>query len=139
MQKIKTRSNRERLGEFVRRIRNEKRLSLSDVSKHSALFGPRISGSYINRIERNPKIKVTPHKLKSLAHGLRIPVEEIFAHAIKTMTREEADIVSLMTRFRELSPKRKSDVVTLIEFLVLEQSPTKGNQLPRGVESNNEH
>ena len=132
MQKIKTTKNGERLGQFVRRIRTEKRLSLSDVSKHSALFGPPISGSYINRIERNPKLKVTPHKLMALAHGLRVPVEEIFAHAIKTMSRDEADIVSLTTRFKELSPKRKSDVFKLIECLHSIDLPQNATS-PRGL------
>lgn len=104
------------LGEFVRRIRNKKRLSLADVSKQSALFGPPISASYINRIERNPKVTVTAHKLKALAHGLGIPVDEILAHAVGEMSRDEADTVSLLTRYRELSPERKSDVWDLIEL-----------------------
>jgi transcriptional regulator with XRE-family HTH domain len=128
MQKIKiTRRKRERLGEFVRRIRNEKGLSLIDVSKHSALFGPPISGSYINRIERNPKLKVTPDRLKALAHGLRVPVQEIFAHAVKTMSRDEADVVSLVTRYRELSPKRQSDVFNLIQCWHSEHSSQRAN------------
>ena len=132
MQKTEIPKNGERLGEFVRRIRTEKRLSLSDVSKRSALFGPPISGSYINRIERNPKLKVTPQKLVALAHGLRVPVEEIFAHAVKTMSRDEADVVSFITRFRELSPQRQSDVSTLIQFLHSEQYPSECNPiLPR--------
>ena len=104
------------LGEFVRRIRNKKRLSLADVSKQSGLFGPPISASYINRIERNPKVKVTAYKLKALAHGLGIPVDEILAHAVGEMSRDEADTVSLLTRYRELSPERKSDVWDLIEL-----------------------
>jgi transcriptional regulator with XRE-family HTH domain len=107
----------ERLGDFVRRIRNQKRLSLGDVSKQSALFGPRISASCINRIETDPKRNPTIASLKSLAHGLGIPVPELFAHAIRPMSRDEADRLRLVTRFRELSPKRKSDVWMLIELL----------------------
>lgn len=107
---------RERLGDFVRRIRNEKRLSLADVSKQSALFGPRISASYINRIETDKARNPSAASLKSLAHGLRIPVPELLAHAIRPLSREEADELSLVTRFRELSPKRKSDVWTLIQL-----------------------
>jgi transcriptional regulator with XRE-family HTH domain len=107
---------RERLGDFVRRIRNEKRLSLADVSKQSALFGPRISASYINRIETDKARNPSAASLKSLAHGLSIPVPELLAHAIRPLSREEADELSLVTRFRELSPKRKSDVWTLIQL-----------------------
>ena len=107
----------ERLGEFVRRIRNEKGLSLADVSKQSALFGPRISASCVNRIETDPQRNPTAASLKSLAHGLGIPVPELLAHAIKPMSRDEADELALVTRFSELSPKRRSDVLALIQVL----------------------
>ena len=104
------------LGDFVRRTRREKGLSLIDVSKQSALFGLPISGSYINRIERNPKLRVTPDRLKALAHGLGVPVEELFAHALRKMSRDEADELRLVTRFRELSSQRKADVWTIIQL-----------------------
>ena len=107
----------ERLSDFVRRIRNEKGLSLAAVSKQSALFGPRISASYVSRIEKNPKCNPTAVRLKSLAHGLGIPVPELFAHAIRPMSRDEADELALVTRFSELSPKRQSDVLALIHVL----------------------
>lgn len=117
------RKSLERLGDFVRRIRNEKRLSLADVSKQSALFGPRISASYVNRIETDPKRNPTAASLKSLAHGLGIPVPELFAHSIRAMSRDEADELALVTRFSELSPKRRSDVWALIDGLQSGNSP----------------
>jgi len=40
----------ESVGEFVRRIRKEKNLSLAEVSDRSAPFGQRITGGYICRI-----------------------------------------------------------------------------------------
>jgi transcriptional regulator with XRE-family HTH domain len=107
----------ERLSDFVRRIRKQKRLSLADVSKQSALFGPRISASYVNRIETDPTRNPSAASLKSLAHGLGIPVPELFAHAIRPMSRDEADELALVTRFSELSPRRKSDVLALIQVL----------------------
>ena len=94
----------ESFGKFVRRIRNEKRLSLADVSKQSALFGMHISSSYINRIERNPKLK------------LGLPVEEVLTRATRTLTPDEADELSLMTRYKELSPESRSFVSDLIEY-----------------------
>lgn len=116
-QKLKRRANSlECLGDFVCRTRHEKGLSLIDVSKQSALFGLPISGSYINRIERNPKLRVSPDRLKALAHGLGIPVEELLAHALRKMSRDEADELKLVTRFRELSSQRKSDVWTIIQL-----------------------
>lgn len=123
------RNSPERLGDFVRRIRNQKGLSLAKVSKNSAVFGPRISASYINRIETDPKRRPTVGTLTALAHGLGIPVEELLAHSVKHMGRDEADEISLVTRFRELSPKRKSDVWAIIQ---LWHSGDSSKQTPRG-------
>jgi len=114
----------ERLGDFVRRTRIQKGLSLADVSKQSALFGPRISASYVNRIETDPTRNPTAASLKALAHGLGIPVPELFEHAIRPMSRDEADELALVTRFNELSPRRQSDVLALIQVL---QSGTRNN------------
>ena len=105
----------EPLGKFIRRIRNEKRLSLTDVSKQSALFGMHISGSYINRIERNPKLNPSAHSLKALALGLGIPVEEVLTRAIRPLTAHEADELSFITRYRELSSQSQSLVAHLLE------------------------
>lgn len=106
----------ESLGGFVRRTRQEKRLSVMAVSKQSALFGPPISGCYISRIELDPKVKVTADRLKALAHGLGIPVQELFEHALGEMSREQADELALLTRFRELSPKAKSYVWAVLDL-----------------------
>ena len=116
------RKNPERLGDFVRRIRNEKRLSLADVSSQSARFGPRISASYINRIETDPTRNPTAAILKSLAHGLGVPVPELLAYAIRPINRAEADEIALVTRFTELSPQRKSLVWKLIQLFQSETS-----------------
>ena len=118
----RTANSLECLGDFVRRIRNEKGLSLSDVSKQSALLGLPISGSYINRIERNPKLRPTLDTLKALAHGLGVPLEELLAHAIGKMSRDEADELRLVSRFRELSSQRKSDVWTMIQLWYAENA-----------------
>jgi len=105
-----------RLGAYVRRTRTEKGLSLMDVSKRSARFGRPIAGSYINRIENEPKLRPTANRLAALAHGLDVPVEELLAHAVREMRPAEADELSLLTRFRELSPQRKADLWNIIEL-----------------------
>lgn len=117
----RTANGLECLGDFVRRIRQEKGLSLMDVSKQSALFGPPISGSYINRIEQNPKLRVTADRLKALAQGLGIPIQELLAHAVGTMSREEADELALVIRFSELSPEGKSYVWAIINSATREK------------------
>src|SRR5215217_8058347 len=101
---------------FVRRIRNEKRLSLVDVSKRSALLRMHISSSYINRIERNPKLKPSVPSLKALALGLGLPVEEVLTRATRTLTPDEADELRLITRYKELSPDKRSLVSDLIDY-----------------------
>jgi transcriptional regulator with XRE-family HTH domain len=109
----------ERLGDFVRRIRTEKGLSPADVSKRSAVFGARIAASDINRIERNHKLSPMPDRLRALAHGLGLPVDELFARAASTMRPDEADELRLLARYRELSAKRKADFRKIIEILAL--------------------
>jgi len=109
--------NRESLGDFVRRIRTEKNLSCRDVSNQSARFGKRISGSYINRIENEPKLRPTADRLRALAHGLSVPAEELFALAIGYAPEGETpEEIELITRFRELSPQRRDDLLSLVDM-----------------------
>jgi transcriptional regulator with XRE-family HTH domain len=110
--------NLETLGDFVRRVRWEKNLSLEAVSQRSARFGPRIAGSYINRIENDPIRRPTVHRLRALAHGLDIPVEELLARAagLVSSDSDSNDTFRLVARFRALSPQRKADVLQIIDL-----------------------
>ena len=110
--------DRESLGDFVRRIRREKNMSCMDVSKRSARKGSRrISGSYINRIENNPTLRPTADILAVLAAGLGVPAEEVFARVVgyvpEGQTPEE---IELIARFRELSPERRDDLLSLVDL-----------------------
>jgi transcriptional regulator with XRE-family HTH domain len=109
---------RESLGEFVRRIRTEKNLSCMDVSKRSARKPQRrISGSYINRIENNPKLCPTANRLKALADGLGVPAEELFARAIGfAPDGETPEEIELLARFKQLSPQRRDDLLSLVDL-----------------------
>ena len=108
----------ESLGEFVRRIRKEKNLSCVDVSKRSARKGSRrISDSYINRLENDPKLRPTANRLKALADGLGVPAEELFARAIGFAPEGETpEEIELLARFRELSPERRDDLLSLVDL-----------------------
>jgi len=110
--------DRESLGQFVRRIRTEKNLSCMDVSKRSARKPQRrISGSYINRIENNPKLCPTANRLKALADGLGVPAEELFARAIGFAPEGETpEEIELLARFKELSPQRRGDLLSLVDM-----------------------
>ena len=108
----------ESLGDFIRRIRRGKNLSCADVSRRSARKPQRrISGSYINRIENNPKLRVTADRLKALADGLDVPADELFARSVGLVQGDEdAAEVRLLARFRNLSPERKADILQLLEL-----------------------
>ena len=108
----------ETFGDFIRRIRTKKNLSCADVSKRSTRKGQRrIAGSYINRIENNPKLKVTADRLKALADGLDIPADELFARSVGLIQGDaDAAEVTLLARFRNLSPERKADILQLLEL-----------------------
>jgi transcriptional regulator with XRE-family HTH domain len=114
----------ESLGAFVRRIRTEKNLSCADVSKRSTRKGQRrIAASYVNRIENNPKLRVTADRLKALADGLDVPADEVLARAagIIPLGKKDSDEFRLLTRFRELSRQRKDDLLTIIDALYLQE------------------
>jgi transcriptional regulator with XRE-family HTH domain len=68
----------ESLAEYVRRVRQEKRLSLNDVVRQS---GSEIANSHVSRIENGFSTNVTPEKLRALARGLQVSEDEIFAVA----------------------------------------------------------
>ena len=120
----------ERLGEFVRRIRKEKNLSLQAVSRQSARFGQKITGSYINRIENEPRRKVTADRLTALANGLGIPAEELLARAAGLIApggKSEGE-VRLLSMFKELSPERKADVLKMVDLWHSEESSRRSSR-----------
>jgi transcriptional regulator with XRE-family HTH domain len=107
----------ETLGDFISRIRKEKNLSLADVSKQSARYGKQIAASYINRLENDPKRRVTADRLAALASGLGVPAQELFTRAVGLdPSGKSRDELYLLTRFRELSPERKADVLNIVDM-----------------------
>ena len=94
-------------------------MSCQDVSKRSARKGKRIAASYVNRIENNPKLRVTADRLKALADGLEVPADEVLARAagIIPLGEKDSDEFRLLTRFRKLSRQRKEDLLTMIDVL----------------------
>ena len=113
----------EPLGDFVSRIRNEKGLSCTGVSRQSARFGKPISASYVNRIENKQIKDPSPDRLRALAHGLSIPAEDLLARAAGLVTPgDQSQELYLVTRFRELSPDRKIDVLNIVDMYHSERS-----------------
>lgn len=120
-----TSNSPETLGDFVRRVRKDKNLTLRQVSDRSARFGKRISAGYINHIENDPQRRVTADRLKALADGLGVPVHELLARIMRiidTIPDYDPDEIRLLAQFKDLSPERRSDVLKIIEVLHLNQN-----------------
>ena len=121
------------LGDFVRRIRNEKDLSCNDVSKQSVGFGKRISAGYVNRIENNRIKNPSADRLMALARGLDVPAEELFARAFGLVAPgTSSEEQQLLTRFRTLSQDRRTIILNMVEMFYSEQSSRRAPR-PRSV------
>jgi transcriptional regulator with XRE-family HTH domain len=132
----------ETLAEFVRRIRNEKRLSLNDVQRQS---GNQIANSYVSRIENGIVKNVTPEKLKALAKGLQISEEEIFAVVRGKSPADDPDyknwkFASLFDDAQKLTPEQMKEFEHLMEITRREvqrmlqehaKAPAGGSGAPR--------
>ncbi len=106
----------EPLGDFISRIRNEKGLSCTDVSKQSARFGKPISASYVNRIENKQIKNPSADRLRALAHGLGIPAGDLLARAAGLVAPgTQSEELHLVTRFRELSPDLRLVVLDIVD------------------------
>ncbi len=120
---------KESLPDYVRRIRQEHRLSLSDVENASRRAGWKIVSTYVSRIEngvnRNPSID----KLIALAFGLGVPLEELLSVASgKPLQNREAQEIRLVVMFRELPEDRRDDVMNFVRMLH-KQYAVKPNQV----------
>jgi transcriptional regulator with XRE-family HTH domain len=119
---VRSDGSQETLSDYVRRVRNEKHLSCADVERRSARFGKRIAGSYVNRIENDPRVRPTADRLRALANGLGVSIPELMARAfgIASYGERSSEELSLITRFRELSCERKEDVLKLVDLFYSE-------------------
>ena len=104
------------LADYVRRIRNEKNLSLAEVSAKSR---GQIGKTHINRIENGIVTRVSLLKLRALARGLDVPEDELIAIAQgkSPRTQAPANEGELLNYFRQLSPDRQEDVLVMLNAL----------------------
>ena len=117
------RQRRESLADYVKRIRNGARLSLSDVERQSARGGYKIAGSYVSRIENGVARNPSKDKLMGLARGLGVAEEELFAIARgKSLDEPTAREQKLLAYFRELPRDRQEDFMRIAQTLHREHS-----------------
>ena len=99
---------------------------MTDVAKQSGRFGPAIAASYVGKIENDPTRKPTVVALRALAHGLGIPPEELLTRAAGLVDpgikSEELHVIS---RFRELSPERRAEVMKIVDMWYLDEIPRR--------------
>lgn len=105
------------LADYVRRIRNEKDLSLAQVSAQSH---GRIGKTHINRIENGTVNRVSLTKLRALALGLDVPEDDLIAVAQGKPPRTEAtkNEAKLLSYFRQLSANHQEDVLVMLSALI---------------------
>jgi transcriptional regulator with XRE-family HTH domain len=111
------------LADYVRSVRNEKNLSLAEVSARSRR---RISKTHINRIENGAVSRVSLLKLGALSRGLDVPEDELIAAAQGKSPgrRAPANEAKLLSYFRQLSPNRQKEVLAMIRALAELSSAT---------------
>jgi len=117
VKRLDVRKKQETLSDFVKRIRIEKNLSLSNVHRRS---GGQIAGSYVSRIENGYILNVTPKKLRALAKGLGVSEDQIFAIARgleKESLGAEAELAALLQKFQTLKKEDRDDLRVLIEVV----------------------
>lgn len=108
----------ETLADYVRRIRNEKRLSLRDVSIRSA---GEIANSHISRIENGEARNPTSETLRALAKGLEVSEDEIFAVARGKAPRTEEELrqwkyAALFDNSKKLTPEQMLKFESIMEY-----------------------
>jgi transcriptional regulator with XRE-family HTH domain len=108
----------ETLADLVRRVRNEKRLSLREVSLRS---GGEIANSHISRIENGESTNLTTEKLQALAKGLGIPEEEIFgvARGRSASGDLKPEEWRLLNYYRGIPYERQIDLLSYSEMLYI--------------------
>ena len=114
---------KEQLGDAVKRIRREKKLSLEDVRNRSR---QKLATSYINRIE-NGEVDaevISVGKLRDLANGLGEPVTSLIDIAIGLDRQNQAAESRLHLAMERLTPSRMADLARIAEAFYEEIEPS---------------
>jgi transcriptional regulator with XRE-family HTH domain len=113
-------NKKEDLADYVSRVRVEKGLTTQDVAERS---GGTITRGYVSHIENRHSINVTPNKLKALAKGLGVPVEEVFSKARGSKSeQDEAEFQEslyfmLYKKSRNVSPDKKEFIQKILQMI----------------------
>lgn len=130
----------ESLGDFVRRIMDEKNLTLELVQRNST---NRIDGAYVHDILKGKSKNPSILKLIALADGLGEPKELLFAKAGGySITNEEINDLRLrdvLIRYKNLNPEIKEFLKPSLEFLTNLFRAYSGKQPPGKGKTSDTH
>lgn len=106
------------LGEFVRKVRTDKGLSVAEVSERS---GGKISTSYVSKLELEPRVNPSFPKIQALAKGLGVTEAEITG-IIKGQSADKNSVINeqfenLGLRFSGLPASKKEKAQALIDLM----------------------
>ena len=106
----------ETLGQFVKRVREEKDLSTRDVEKKAK---GEISDGYINQIETGVALNPSVKKLKALAKGLGINPEKFnqLIYGVSTNSKLTDDEQVLLYEYRRLDGRGQADIIKILQAL----------------------
>ena len=108
----------ESLGEYLKKIREEKGYSLREAGKRT-----KIAEAYLWQLENGKREIPRPEMLKKLAEGYGVPVETLLKHAgyfeepADEKKEGETAKTHLFRGYEKLSPDQKKQFETFLRFL----------------------
>lgn len=116
---VMKKNRKEDLADYLRRVLEEKRLTLREVEERS---GRRITHGYLSRILNRTVRNLTVDKLKALAKGLGVPEVEVFTAARGASPDLDPEVKksrlgALFYKFDTLSEEDKRVVEALMETI----------------------
>ena len=115
-------SGEETLSDYVRLKLIQNDLTTRDVEERSSSGGEKITQSYVSQIVSGTAKNLTLTKLRALARGLGVPVEEVISRAYGGTHQDdpafaESRFADLYYKFEKLSDEHKQNILYLLDIL----------------------
>jgi transcriptional regulator with XRE-family HTH domain len=113
---------RETLSDYVRLKLIENNLTTREVQERSVSAGEKITQSYVSQIVSGTAKNLTLSKLRALARGLGVPIEEVISRAYGETYQDdlafaESRFADVYYKFEELRDEHKQHVIYLLDIL----------------------
>jgi transcriptional regulator with XRE-family HTH domain len=112
----------ETLSDYVRLKLIQNDLTTRDVQERSNAGGEKITQSYVSQIVSGTAKNLTLTKLRALARGLGVPIEEVISRAYGETYQDdlafvESRFADVYYKFEELSDEHKQKIIYLLDIL----------------------